>query len=169
MNITQYTYIKIFGTLVGLVLTILLVSSRYQVSLVPTALGCLPIKAAVIDSKNHHPKRGQLMSFLSDNAEPYFAHGTNFLKIAAGIAGDTVTIDLDGVTVTTDDGQVTRYAADARRMMKYAQIDAETLIQTFVVPQGHYFALGTLPTSFDSRYWGLVEHSQIIGVGYAFL
>ncbi|MCC4821021.1 S26 family signal peptidase [Vibrio lentus] len=42
-------------------------------------------------------------------------------------------------------------------------------MQTFVVPQGHYFALGTLPTSFDSRYWGLVEHSQIIGVGYAFL
>ncbi|MDC5725639.1 MULTISPECIES: S26 family signal peptidase [Vibrio] len=169
MNITQYTYIKIFGTLVGLVLAVLLLSGRYQISLVPTALGCLPIKAAVIDSKNHFPKRGQLMSFLSLNAQPYFAHGTNFLKIAAGVAGDTVTFDLDGVTVTTKDGEVIRYAADARRMLNYAQIDFDTLNKTFVVPEGQYFALGTLPTSFDSRYWGLVEHSQIIGVGYAFL
>lgn len=169
MKSSTFKHIKITSTLVMLVLAILLLSNRYQLSFVPSAVGCLPIKAAVIDSSNRSPERGQLMSFLSGSAEPYFANGTNFLKIAAGVAGDKVKVDAYGVTITSPSGKENRYITDAHRMLSYAQMTESDITTEFVVPVGHYFALGTLPTSFDSRYWGLVDSSQVIGVGYAFL
>jgi conjugal transfer pilin signal peptidase TrbI len=152
-----------------LAVLVLSFSSRYQISFTQSATACLPITAAMIDTKNRTPKRGHLMSFLIRKAEPYFAQGTNFVKIAAGISGDKVTIDIDGVTVTSPEGVVTRYETSASRMLAYTKLSEKDIKREFIVPEGQYFALGTLPASFDSRYWGLVEQSDVIGVGYALM
>lgn len=162
-------YIKVLLTLTVFVAALCLLFIRYQVSITPAAVGCIPAKAIIIDSFAREPKRGQLMSFYSQKAEPYFANGTVFLKIAAAIEGDKVTVTTDGVTITTPDGEVIRYAVNASKMLEFAQIPAPAIQRTLMVGKGQYFALGTLERSFDSRYWGLVNAEQIIGVGYAFM
>ncbi|USD58848.1 S26 family signal peptidase [Vibrio sp. SCSIO 43140] len=162
-------YLTVAITMLIMVMLLLGFSQRYQISITQSATACLPITAAMIDTRNHSPKRGHLMSFLIRKAEPYFAEGTNFVKIAAGIAGDTVTIDEDGVTVTSPEGEVIRYDTSATRMLAYTKLSESDIKREFVVPEGQYFALGTLPASFDSRYWGLVKQSDVIGVGYAIL
>lgn len=162
-------YLTVAITMLTMSILLLSLSQRYQISITQSATACLPITAAMIDTRNKTPRRGHLMSFLIRKAEPYFAEGTNFVKLTAGIAGDTVSIDVDGVTVTSPQGEVTRYDTSASRMLAYTKLTEDDIKREFVVPEGQYFALGTLPASFDSRYWGLVDQNDVIGVGYAIL
>ncbi|WP_435000199.1 S26 family signal peptidase (plasmid) [Vibrio scophthalmi] len=161
--------LKIATAMIMLALIVSIMSIRYKISIVPSAIGCLPIRAAIIDVIERNPGRGQLVSFAVRRAEPYFANGTMFLKIAAGLGGDTVTVDVDKVTITTVEGEQTVYHVNALPMLKYAQLTAEQITGVFKIPKGKVFVLGTLPSSFDSRYWGLINQKDIRGVGYAFL
>ncbi|UJF20233.1 signal peptidase I (plasmid) [Vibrio sp. SS-MA-C1-2] len=141
--------------------------SRYSIAFTGSkTTGCLPVDVALIDNWNTSIKRGQLIYFRSENAEPLFANNTKFLKIAAALEGDQVTINKDSVIVTNR-SYSREYAVDATRMLNYLNWPLSMIEKTFTVEVGQVFALGTLPSSFDSRYWGTVSTKNIEGVAYA--
>lgn len=119
----------------------------------------LPHRLYVIH-KGSHPAKGQLVAFRWPGGGPYRA-GATFVKILAGIPGDTVTrIDqhffVNGVAVGT---------------AKPASLTGMPLHPgpTGTLPPGHYYVRAPHPDSLDSRYaltsW--IEQTQIIGRAYA--
>ncbi|WP_299021322.1 S26 family signal peptidase [uncultured Photobacterium sp.] len=142
-------------------------TDKYRVEIAQATTGCLPVTAVLVDKHNLYPSRGQLFSYRSQSAEPYFAAGSTFNKIAAALPGDMVEITPRQVKISHREGGTTEYALDARRMLTYAQMSPLDITKTLLIPKGKIFALGTLSSSFDSRYWGLVDNGQVKGVGYA--
>lgn len=106
------------------------------------------------------PQRGEYVAFRWPGGGPYPA-GVTFVKIVAGMAGDTVTrIDRDyyvnGVPVGT--------AKTVSR--KGLPLEAGTV---GVLPAGRYYVRAPHPDSLDSRYalTGWISEDQIIGRAYA--
>jgi signal peptidase I len=103
----------------------------------------------------HPPSRGDVIVFLSPPkaGEP----NTDFVKRIIGIPGDVVTIR--GTTVIVDGA-----ALNETYVNPLEQGAGGNPVQNLVVPPGNYFVMGDhRSNSFDSRYWGFLPRSNIIG------
>jgi len=103
--------------------------------------------------------RGELIAFRWHGGGPYSA-GVTFIKIVAGMPGDTVTqIDrqflVNGMPVGT--------AKQQSRQGAVLEIGP-----TGVIPSGQYYVRAPHPDSLDSRYrlTGWISQTQIIGRAY---
>jgi conjugal transfer pilin signal peptidase TrbI len=128
------------------------------------AFGCnasasLPYRFFLIH-KGEMPQRGQYVAFRWHGGGPY-PSGVTFVKVIAGMAGDTVTrADRDFFVNGTHVGQA--------RAVSRQGVPLE-LGPTGVLPAGRYYVRAPHPDSLDSRYWltGWVSEEQIIGRAYA--
>lgn len=115
---------------------------------------------AFLIHKGEPPARGQYVAFRWEGGGPH-PDGTTFVKILAGVPGDTVTRNerdffLNGAFV----GTAKSHSRSGARL---------ELAPTGVIPPGRYFVSAPHPDSLDSRYVppGLIAQSQIIGRAYA--
>ncbi len=104
--------------------------------------------------------RGDLVAFRWHGAGPY-PEGATFVKIAAGVPGDTVARDgrayfVNGQSV----GAAKTHTALGRPLEGAA---------TGILPPGRYYVHATHPDSLDSRYalTGWIPQERIIGRAYA--
>jgi len=80
------------------------------------------------------------------------------------VPGDRVQIDASGnVQITGKDYQFK--SALEPQVVKLLSKKAGDLAVDYPIPEQGYFAMGTLPDSYDSRYWGLVRPDQVVGKG----
>lgn len=103
--------------------------------------------------KGKQPARGQYVAFRWN--------GTTFVKILAGVPGDSVARKERDFFVNGE------FVGTAKTHgLSGASLDAAP---AGVVPLGRYFVAAPHPDSLDSRYSppGLIEQSQIIGRAYA--
>lgn len=112
-------------------------------------------------------KHGDLIVFRTDSrTAPYYEPGTRFVKIVRGAPGDHVQIDAGGkVAITGKD-----YRFETVLEPQVAELLGRKVgdwAVNYVIPEGRYFAMGTLPDSYDSRYWGMVQPDQVVGKGLA--
>ena len=119
----------------------------------------LPYRLFLIH-KGELPQRGQYVAFRWPGGGPYRS-GVTFVKLVAGVAGDTVTranrdYFVNGVHV----GQAKSVSRQGVPL---------GLGPTGVLPAGHYYVRAPHPESLDSRYrlTGWVSQTQIIGRAYA--
>lgn len=81
--------------------------------------------------------------------EPPGADGDRYVKRIVGLPGDVIRESLGTVFVNNE--VIVEHTKDPNSF-------------TFVVPPGHYFVMGdNYDHSFDSRLFGAVEHSRVIG------
>ena len=119
----------------------------------------LPTRFFLID-KGELPQRGEYIAFRWLGGGPYPA-GVTFVKIVAGMAGDTVTrADRDYFVNGTHVGQAKTVSRQGMPL---------ELGPTGVLPAGRYYVRAPHPDSLDSRYrlTGWVKEEQIIGRAYA--
>ncbi len=110
--------------------------------------------------KGEMPQRGEYIAFRWLGGGPYPA-GVTFVKVVAGMAGDTVTrADRDYFVNGTHVGQAKTVSRQGAPL---------ELGPTGVLPAGHYYVRAPHPDSLDSRYrlTGWVSEEQIIGRAYA--
>jgi conjugal transfer pilin signal peptidase TrbI len=118
----------------------------------------------------HH---GDLIVFRTDNrTAPYYEPGSRFVKIVRGLPGDRVAIDAAGrVLISGPEGYRFETALEPQVVALLAQRkpvrEVGDFAADYVVPPESYFAMGTLPDSYDSRYWGLVQLDQVVGKALA--
>ncbi len=130
-------------------------AGRYRFGINETT--SLPNWAFVIDRANHRPRRDQLVQFIAPD-NPYYPHGSPFVKHVWGLPGDLV--ERRG-----------REYYIAGRDLGFAKPFSQTgkatsLGPTGVIPAGHYFVGTASKDSLDSRYGeiGWIGADRIVGV-----
>lgn len=100
--------------------------------------------------------RGDLVAF-GFSGSRYYPPGTVFVKEVRGLPGDRLAIRADR-TVRLNDA-----AIDLVRATDSKGRAVEPFLFEGVVPEDAYFLYSPAPNSYDSRYYGLIAKSQIIG------
>ena len=98
---------------------------------------------------------GDLVQFRA-GALGYGFEGRLFVKMVAAKPGDTIEIRDDYLYINGT-------ARDRLWLLKTMKKAPRSFDRTFVVGPDELFMLGTLPESYDGRYWGAINRSQILG------
>ena len=135
---------------------------RFYVGIDPQVQTCLlgNHHIFVVDRWDRAIARGGLYAFSVRGIEPYYNDGTMLAKRAVGLPGDVVTISAVDTRVN---GQVVGHDLYVARLKQWP---LSHFVRTLVVPPHFYFFMGENDLSFDSRYWGPVAESLLMGRVY---
>jgi len=120
---------------------------------------CLPGTVFVI--RQSPPKaylRGQMIAYRSRGLTPLLPDGYVVAKLVAGLPGDQVEITSDGISING-----AYWGPLNATVLEKSGKSAESVTRSFQIPEGEILLLGTLPRSYDGRYWGTVKLDQVIG------
>lgn len=118
----------------------------------------------MIDKSDTHMQRGNLYAFQSRNVAPLFEDGDRMLKKLVALPGDSVAITSEQEVIVN--GEVIAQGLELAEIIGRSAAD---FVGSGVLGPNQYWFAGETPTSFDSRYWGVVTHEQIIGRAYPLL
>ncbi len=110
----------------------------------------------IIDQASYYfedPERGDVIVFRYPQDPSKF-----FIKRVIGIPGDTIDIQGDAVTITTNEGQIISLSEP------YVKSMAENTSLTETLGEREYFVMGdNRDASSDSRVWGVLQKDKIVG------
>jgi len=124
--------------------------------------GCLPADFYMIDLKDKSVKAGNIIAFHMPKSVRFIHENEKVIKIVAGVGGDRLRVTMDGVYNGNK-----FYKANARRISVKYSIPAESIERELTLPEGEVFLIGQTDHSWDSRFWGPVKLTSIIGKTYA--
>lgn len=138
-------------------------SSRYMIGLASYyQLPCIDAKLMIIDKWQKDIPEGALASFRMNKQNDFFEPGLAWTKVVGGREGTTVKVERDRVVI--NDNQIRTVSIS--HLLPHVSLKEEDLLVTHTVPKDAYFMIGETPTSYDSRYWGFIDQSEIIGRAY---
>lgn len=122
-------------------------------------LRCLPWHVYQLDLRknglNTQFERGEMVRFIMPHLPP-FPDNAPLVKMVAGVPGDEILVQSDRIFINGSFwGELPLWKTLNGHK---GQWDRE-----FVVPDGKYLMLGTEAESYDGRYWGVIDASQIVG------
>jgi conjugal transfer pilin signal peptidase TrbI len=153
-----------------------LISGRYGIAFGDQ--GCLPYKVFSVE-KGVMPKKGEYVYFRGTNV-PFYGDKVRLIKFVAGAAGDRIeVVPVEGESEIFEiDGEKRTFWKKARLYLHEGgatheypvfthRTDGRPLSFAFegqkeVALRG-YFVVGFNPRSYDSRYWGTIDESVVIG------
>lgn len=138
-------------------------SQRFELRFDPQVMSCIDAEWLLIDTKDRTPEIGGLFAYRAFHAEPVYADGTAMGKYLVAGPGDRIEI--------TDDFRVLVNGVEkAKGMPHLSDMPADEVRRRFcgsrLLQRDEYWMMGTSFRSFDSRYWGPIHASQIIGRAY---
>ncbi|MBK5966715.1 signal peptidase I [Thiocystis minor] len=158
-----------WALLAGLALTLTLAlgayaASRYRLGIDLQEQGCLRGTSwlFVIDTQAspQDVRQGDLVAFHARGVGVPFFEGKLFVKRAAGVPGDWV-------SVTPLETRINGLAmARGLALAPALHRDPGSFIRQERVPVDHFWMLGETADSFDSRYWGMLPMTRMIGKVY---
>ena len=140
-----------------------LFASRFVIGVNPqSGLGCIDANLLLIDKADTTPKKGQIFAYRAMQAEPVYSNGTLMAKFLAAVPGDTVEVTRD-YRILVNGQEFTR---GLPLLIDVPVDELDRFIGRRTLQADEYWMLGDKPRSFDSRYWGPIHASQIVGRGY---
>lgn len=136
------------------------VGENWRIGYDKSEVTCLPYRLYAIRLQEVQPKKGEMVAFLTRGLQPFAEDGTVFTKIVVAGPGDHVVAAENGVTVN---GQFLAYNSKATDLLQSTDIWQH---ESYVLGSDEYFLAGTEATAFDSRYYGPVSNTQLIGSSY---
>lgn len=143
-----------------MVVASLYVTTRFGIGIDPQKNTCLDWRVFVIDKDNTSVERDGIYAFKSTQMEPHFRNGTIIIKYVRGVTGDRVTVNPTQVSINGKVQGQGLLLADKLGMPPTRYVRDE------IVPAEKFWFMGTSSDSFDSRYWGYVGQSDVIGRAY---
>ena len=102
-----------------------------------------------------HPQRGDIIVFVFPEDRT-----KDFIKRLIGLPGDQIEIKDGGIYINGQQMQDPRM----KNIYYYNRGNYGQEGGSITVPPGHYFAMGdNSGSSYDSRYWGFIDESDIVG------
>jgi conjugal transfer pilin signal peptidase TrbI len=123
---------------------------------------CLPYSVFLVDLRDRAVERDEYVAFVSMQMEPFYQNGTLAVKLVAGVPGDHVTVNAKGVSVNGRYMGSLLHLQDGERLWRMGR-RVDEVERDEQVPVGHLWMMGTNPRSYDSRYWGYIQKSQVVG------
>lgn len=134
------------------------VELRWRIAFDPMKTRCLPWSWYLVDLGPDSLQAGDYLLFATQQSEPHFPNGTPFVKQIAAVAGDRFVVR-DGEVRVND-----RFVAALNpTYVAYLKQPVNHYDRDQVLARGEYAVLGSTPQSFDSRYWGPIRQSQVLG------
>ncbi|WP_051303374.1 signal peptidase I [Psychromonas aquimarina] len=134
------------------------VSSNYSILIDTQEERCIPEYSVYFQVKQFSEiKRDQIYVFKANGLEPFFEDGTRMGKYIIGVEGDTVEINAKGIFVNG------LLKSTGLVLAEKLNRSIESFYTTYQIPENKFFFMGTAERSYDSRYWGLADLSQIKG------
>ncbi|MBT9136040.1 MAG: hypothetical protein DDT34_01113 [Firmicutes bacterium] len=137
------------------------VSERWTFAWDNGDLKCLPYVTFLIDKQDLEVVRGDLVSFRTFGISASVKPNSVFTKLVAGIPGDHVEINEEGVFV--NDAHLGPVFEDVAVALKR---DVSSFHAVYVLQDDQFFLVGTEVSSFDSRFYGPVPATQFVGQTY---
>ena len=103
-------------------------------------------------------ERGDIYAYGAKGMMPLLADGSTVVKIAAGLPGDKVVVNRNGVFINGK-----KWGSLNPITMSKLHLTNEMVTREFVVGQDEVLMMGNLPRSYDGRYIGPVKRSQLTG------
>ncbi len=133
-------------------------TGRFAIGIDGQQVRCLPWTAFLIDRSRTAPQRLAFVAFRARGLAPLIADGTVLVKQVIGVPGDLVQVREGRYRVNgVDRGRIDPTLV--ARVGTPAGGDG----RAHALAAGEYAVLGQHPASFDSRYFGAVRRSQLIG------
>ena len=140
-----------------------LFAERWQIRFDPQTTSCIDAEFLLVDTKDRTPEVGGIFAYRAKNAEPVYPDGTEMAKYVAAGPGDRVEITRDFRLLVNGEER-------ARGLPHLSGLPDAEIRRRFcgvrILGEDEYWMLGTSFRSFDSRYWGPVRSSQIVGRAY---
>lgn len=130
---------------------------HYRIGFSPEVEQSLDSRYFLVKLGHAAPARDTYIAFSLPKRLQRFPAGTWFVKRLVGLPGDVVQV---GVSATRVNGKVVAGPLDSAQVLG---LKPENLVRTFIVPPDKVFVVGTQAHSYDSRYWGTLAQSQIVG------
>lgn len=133
-------------------------AKHYQLGLDLEEIRCMPWRAYVIKyERNVEFKRGGFVAFRDHDGQmgPKFK-GRILGKKVVGLPGDRLAVRGDFAWV--NDQAIGALTLHDKLGKKLGDFDREE-----IVPEGKILVVGTLPQSYDGRYWGFLNQRNVIG------
>ncbi len=144
-----------------------LFQARWRIGIDATeGASCLPHTVFLIDLKDTDVSRGDFVAFRSLAMAPFYPDGTTVIKIAAGVPGDAIQVSDGRVTVNGHDWGALTHVQKGGRLWRQGRREVD-YARKETVPERHWWMLATHERSYDSRYWGYITDTQVIGRAYA--
>lgn len=122
---------------------------------------CLPpYRVWLIDKHQTTPVQGGTFAFAARNLSPVFPDGTTIVKVLEGMPGDHISVSEQATMING------RTVAHGLQVASDYGIDPARYVRDGNIPADGYWFFGKTADSFDSRYWGSVKRSQIVGRAY---
>jgi conjugal transfer pilin signal peptidase TrbI len=164
-----------------------LLARHYTVMVSRKEHRCLPWTYFIVKKNEIPAEKGDLISFKGMGI-PHFADGIRFIKMVAGLPGDVIKVDIfteqerkrhtriiekDGTMIEQRlQGRVYLHRKNNREVLSFDAVEKDTfgrdlpIVKEQTIPEGKFFVIGTVPRTYDSRYWGLVDDKQVTGEAY---
>jgi conjugal transfer pilin signal peptidase TrbI len=136
-------------------------ANRWSIAIDSQENQCLPpYRIWVIDKKQTTPIQGEIFAFSAKNLDPLFPDGTTIVKVVEGMPGDEIRVTEQQTTING------RQVATGLQIAHDFNIDPKKYVREGHIPDDSYWFFGRTADSFDSRYWGSVKRSQVVGRAY---
>lgn len=136
---------------------------RYEIRYDPQVMSCIDAEILLVDTKDRSPRVGEVFAYRSKNAMPVYADGTHMAKYIAAGPGDRVEIT-DDLRILVN-GKQWAQGFPHLKGMSIKEIRSK-FCGARTLGEDEYWMLGTSPKSFDSRYWGSISSTQLLGRAY---
>jgi len=160
-----------FARRAGLALIVILagawyIHDRYRIGIDDQVDSCLPpYRWFIIDRWDRRIERYDLIAFRAiEPMQALFPQGQTVIKRVMGLPGDRVIVDEE--TITINGWSAERRVCGLVLAPKLGH-PPQHYIRNLIVPAGRYWVMGETDNSYDSRYWGTVGATDIIGQAHA--
>lgn len=159
---------------VGLAITAMQTfGARYAIMIDPQVDPCIPgVNVFLVDKEDRTPERGKMFALKAMNIEKllaesdpatepmrsYYEDGRLLIKMMDGMPGDTVEVGQQHIEIN---GEVP--VGGGLMLVGTLKKEPAYFEREVVLAEKKYFMMGRTVNSFDSRYWGAVDESQIVG------
>lgn len=136
---------------------------RFTISIPNIQSQCLETTMFIVDKHDIDIQPGDLVAFTFNKDDPHFDKGMSFIKIVAAKSGDSVSVSQDELKVN---GQKVGIAG-MRHVVNFLELNPSDYEYDVVIEENELFVVGETIYSYDSRYWGAIDTSTILGKAYA--
>jgi conjugal transfer pilin signal peptidase TrbI len=148
-------------TVVGLSFTYF--NMRYSFAFNAADSDCLYASFFLVDKWDKSVSKGELAAFVMNSPNAIHGVGGKWIKKVAATEGMTVHVDQDKTVIAG----IEVVDLSLNYSLQYLGMSISDIQTDWLIPAGEFFMMGETISSYDSRYWGTVKQSDIIGKAYA--